>query len=323
MTREEVKRGLIGGLGSWISGQELAASLGISRAAVWKAVASLRAEGYEIEASKRGYRLSALPDLLTEDLIREGLRTELLGRRIIAAEALPSTNAEAKRFAASEEGTVVIAEVQTAGRGRMERSWHSPQGGVWMSVILKPQIPPAQAFRVNIAAAVAVARALEGLYGLEVKIKWPNDLMVGGRKVSGILTEVGADMDRREYAVVGIGINANLDPAALPEGWRATSISTELGRKVLRAELVQRVLEEVEGACEEMEASTDLLLEEWSIRSATLGRRVRIVTRVCEFEGLAEALQADGSLAVRRDGGLLERVIAGDCVHLRPAGDRI
>lgn len=323
MTREEVKRGLIGGLGSWISGQELAASLGISRAAVWKAVASLRAEGYEIEASKRGYRLSALPDLLTEDLIREGLRTELLGRRIIAAEALPSTNAEAKRFAASEEGTVVIAEVQTAGRGRMERSWHSPQGGVWMSVILKPQIPPAQAFRVNIAAAVAVARALEGLYGLEVKIKWPNDLMVGGRKVSGILTEIGADMDRLEYAVVGIGINANLDPAALPEGWRATSISTELGRKVLRAELVQRVLEEVEGACEEMEASTDLLLEEWSIRSATLGRRVRIVTRVCEFEGLAEALQADGSLAVRRDGGLLERVIAGDCVHLRPAGDRI
>lgn len=318
-----MKRGLIGGLGSWISGQELAASLGISRAAVWKAVASLRAEGYEIEASKRGYRLSALPDLLTEDLIREGLRTELLGRRIIAAEALPSTNAEAKRFAASEEGTVVIAEVQTAGRGRMERSWHSPQGGVWMSVILKPQIPPAQAFRVNIAAAVAVARALEGLYGLEVKIKWPNDLMVGGRKVSGILTEIGADMDRLEYAVVGIGINANLDPAALPEGWRATSISTELGRKVLRAELVQRVLEEVEGACEEMEASTDLLLEEWSIRSATLGRRVRIVTRVCEFEGLAEALQADGSLAVRRDGGLLERVIAGDCVHLRPAGDRI
>ena len=323
MTREEVKRGLIGGLGSWISGQELAASLGISRAAVWKAVASLRAEGYEIEASKRGYRLSALPDLLTEDLIREGLRTELLGRRIIAAEALPSTNAEAKRFAASEEGTVVIAEVQTSGRGRMDRSWHSPRGGVWMSIILKPQIPPAQTFRVNIAAAVAVARALEGLYGLEVKIKWPNDLMVGGRKVSGILTEIGADMDRLDYAVVGIGINANLDPADLPEGWKATSISSELGRKVLRAELVRRVLEELEGASQEMEASSGRLQEEWSIRSATLGRRVRILARDGEFEGLAEALEADGSLAVRRDGGLLERVIAGDCVHLRPAGERI
>lgn len=323
MTREEVKRGLIGGLGSWISGQELAASLGISRAAVWKAVASLRAEGYEIEASKRGYRLSALPDLLTEDLIQGGLKTKLVGRRIIAAEALPSTNAEAKRIAASEEGTVVIAEVQTSGRGRMDRSWHSPRGGVWMSIILKPQIPPAQAFRVNIAAAVAVARALEGLYGLEVKIKWPNDLMVGGRKVSGILTEIGADMDRLDYAVVGIGINANLDPGDLAGGWKATSISSEIGRKVLRAELVRRVLEELEGASQEMEASSGRLQEEWSIRSATLGRRVRILARDGEFEGLAEALEADGSLAVRRDGGLLERVIAGDCVHLRPAGERI
>lgn len=324
MTREEVRRELIKSLGSWTSGEEMAASLGISRAAIWKAVASLRGEGYEIEASKRGYRLSALPDLLSEELIQGGLKTRFVGRRLHHHRSITSTNAEAKRIVPSaEDGTVVIAEVQTAGRGRMDRHWESPRGGVWMSIILKPMIPPAQAFIVNIAACVAVARAIEGLYGLDVKVKWPNDLMVGERKVSGILTEIGADMDRLEYAVVGIGINANLDPAALSEGGKATSISSELGREVLRAELVRRVLEELEASSEEMTASSDRLLEEWSIRSATLGRRVRITSRVGEFEGLAEGLEADGSLAVRRDEGLLERVIAGDCAHLRPAGERI
>lgn len=313
-----MKRVLMERLGSWTSGEELAASYGISRAAVWKAVRSLRAEGYDIEASRKGYRLSSIPDLLREDIIKASLGTELLGRAVIVHPSLPSTNAEAKRIAASaDDGTVVVADLQTAGRGRMERSWSSPPGGVWMSIIVKPKIPPSLAFRVNIAASVAVARALEALYSLDVKIKWPNDLLVGGMKVSGILTEIGAEMDCLEYAVVGIGINANIDPGSLPEEWKATSISGELGREVLLVELVTRVLEEMEEIYGDIAGSFDRIHEEWSQRSATLGRRVRITTRSGEFEGRAVDLDADGALLVERDGGPLERVVAGDCVHLR------
>lgn len=318
MKREEIKRALIQSLGSWNSGEDLAASSEISRAAVWKVVGSLRAEGYGIESSRKGYRLSSIPDLLREDIIKAGLETKFVGRAVIVHPSLASTNAEAKKIAPSaEEGTVVIAEVQTAGKGRMKRSWRSPKGGLWMSVIVKPKIPPSQAFRVNIAASVAVARALEALYALEVMIKWPNDLLVGDKKVSGILMEIGAEMDLLEYAVVGIGINANIDPDSLPEEWKATSISAELGREVLLVELVSRVLKEAERCFEDVTASFDLIYEEWSDRSTTLGRRVRITTRSGEFEGRAEALEADGALLVRRDDGQLERVVAGDCVHLR------
>ena len=318
--REEIRRKMVQRLGFWTSGQEIAASLGISRAAVWKAVRSLRAEGYDIEASRRGYRLSSIPDILREDVIKGGLDTEFVGRAVIAHPSLPSTNAEAKRIAPSaEEGTVVVAEVQTAGRGRMERYWHSPRGGLWMSVILKPQIPPTQAFRVNMAASVAVARALGGLYDLDVRIKWPNDIMVGDKKISGILTEIGADMDCLNYAVVGIGINANIDQQSLPEEGRATSISRELGRDVLLVELASRVLAEVERCSGDLTSSFDLIHLEWSQRSATLGRRVRIATRSGEFEGMAVDLDADGALLVERDGGQIERVVAGDCVHLRPS----
>ena len=320
MSKDKIRRTLIESLGYWTSGETLAESLEISRAAVWKHVQSLRAEGYDIEASKRGYRLSSVPDLLSEDLVKSSLETKFVGRTVFALPSATSTNAEAKRIAPSaEDGTVVISEVQTSGRGRMKRPWLSPRGGLWMSIILKPKIPPALAFRVNIAAAVAVSRALEELYGLEVKIKWPNDLMVGERKICGILTEIGAEMDLLEYAVVGIGINANLDPDLLPEEWGATSISAELGRYVFRAQLAGRVLEEVERASEEMAASFDRLRKDWSVRSGTVGRRVRIITRSGEFEGVAEALEDDGALLVRRDDGASERVIAGDCVHLRAA----
>jgi BirA family biotin operon repressor/biotin-[acetyl-CoA-carboxylase] ligase len=320
LSREEIREVLIQNLGSWTSGQGLADSLGISRAAVWKQVQSLRVEGYEIEASKMGYRLESLPDLLSENLVKSGLKTKFIGRTVISHQSLTSTNAEAKRIAPSaENGTVVVAEVQTIGRGRMERHWHSPRGGIWMSVILKPKIPPSLAFRVNIAASIAVARALEGLYGLEVGIKWPNDLMVGERKVCGTLTEIGAEMDSLEYAVVGIGINANIDPDHFPEEWKATSISGLLGREVLRLELVQSILEELERACEGMATSFDQVMGEWSDHSATLGRKVRIITRDGEFEGRAEALEPDGSLRVRKGDGIEERVLAGDCVHLRPA----
>jgi len=322
LSRQEVLGCLLRRQGAWTSGEEIAAGLGISRSAVWKQVQSLRSNGYEVEASpKKGYKLEKLPDILSAELVECGLETDFVGRSLFCYPETNSTNLIAKEMAPSApNGAAVLAEVQTGSRGRMGRYWLSPPGGVWMSVILKPRIPLREAFRINLAASVAVARTIYGLYGLEAGIKWPNDLIVGEKKICGVLTEIGAEMDCLDYAVVGIGINANLDldPVSFPEEWNATSISRELGRNVSRIRLVQRVLLEVERAYKEMTESFDSVHREWSDRSITLGRRVRIITRTGEFEGLATRLEDNGALRVRDDNGTETRVLAGDCVHLRP-----
>ncbi len=262
------------------------------------------------------------PDLLAEELIESELGTEFVGRPIHFCKEVVSTNAVAKEMAFSaSNGTVILAEVQTSGRGRMNRFWHSPPGGVWMSIILKPNIMPSEAFKINLAVSVALARALFCLYGLDVGIKWPNDLIVGEKKICGVLTEIGAEMDGLSYAVVGIGINANMDPDSFLGEWKATSLSCELDRNVSRAELVQKILLEVERAYEEMLESFELISKEWSTRSVTLKRRVKIITKTSEFEGVAVGLEEDGALKVRRDDGTETKVMAGDCVHLRPSAN--
>ena len=321
MSRNEVLRSLLQKRGSWVSGEEIGSSLGVSRAAVWKGVNSLRSEGYEIESSSgRGYRLVGDSDILAEELIVCDLKTEFVGRPTHFYKEVVSTNAVAKEVASSaSNGTAILAEVQTGGRGRMDRPWHSPSGGVWISVILKPKFMPAEAFKVNLTVSVALARALFHLYGLDVGIKWPNDLIVGNKKICGVLTEIGAEMDGLDYAVVGMGINANVDPDSFPEEWKATSLSCELGRDVSRVELIQRILFEVERAYKEMLESFELISNEWAARSVTLKRRVKIITRTSEFEGVATTLEEDGALRVRRDDGTETKVMAGDCVHLRPS----
>ncbi|MHC1631757.1 MAG: biotin--[acetyl-CoA-carboxylase] ligase [Methanotrichaceae archaeon] len=321
MSREEILSCLLQKQGSWMSGAKIAIEQGVSRAAIWKQIQSMRAEGYEIESStKKGYRLLARPDLLHSELIKNGLRTKFVGKTIHCYPAISSTNAVAKEMASSaQDGTVVLAEVQTEGRGRMNRSWGSPSGGVWMSVILKPEMPPSLASRINIAASLAVARAIFGLYGLDVGIKWPNDLTIKERKVCGILTEISAEMDQLNYVVVGMGINANVDPSQFQSEWNATSLSEELGQDVSKVKLVQQILFEIEQAYKEMIVSFEKVNSEWSDRSTTLGRRVRIISRTCKFECQAIALDEDGTLRVRDDNGTETRVLAGDCVHLRPA----
>ena len=186
------------GEGSWVSGEEMASRLGISRAAVWKQIKSLRAKGFEIESStKKGYRLVNKPDLLDSNLLRSGLETRRLGRELHCHREVSSTNEYARSIAACcKDGTVILAETQTVGRGRLSRPWSSPQGGIWMSLVLKPEIPLAQAYRINMAVSVALARAIYGLYGLKADIKWPNDLLINDRKLCGILTG--------ENAVAGI-----------------------------------------------------------------------------------------------------------------------
>lgn len=302
--------------GSWVSGEEMASHLGISRAAVWKQVKSLRARGYEIESlTNKGYRLARSPDILDSDLILSGLNTKIIGRDLRCYQEVASTNETARSIARScDDGTAVLAEIQTEGRGRLGRPWASPPGGICMSLVLKPEMPMAHAYRINMAVSVAISRAIFGLYGLKAGIKWPNDLLINDRKLCGILMDISAEIDRLEYVIVGIGINANVDAGIYPDEWNATSLQRELGQEVSRVELIQKVFQEIEYAYLEM--NSRVIYKEWCERSATLGRQVRITSIAGDYEGEAVSLSEDGALTMRTSGGM-KRVVAGDCIHLR------
>ena len=294
----------------------MAAKLCISRAAVWKQIRNLRKRGYEIEAStKKGYHLTCRPDLLDADMILSGLKTKWLGRDLRSFSEVNSTNEVARSLAPScQNGTVILAETQTQGRGRLSRHWASPPGGVWMSLILKPEMPLARVYQINMAVSVAVSRAVFSLLGLEAGIKWPNDLLIRERKICGILMEVSAEVGRLDYAVVGLGINANVSLCNFPEEWMSTSIARESGHEVNRRDLIQRILMDIEEAYEMMGSSE--IYEEWRRRSVTLGRCVRITSNSGTLVGVVEDLNEDGALLLRTESGR-QRVLAGDCIHLR------
>ncbi len=303
--------------GEWVSGEEMAKRLAISRAAVWKQIQALRKRGYEISASTRkGYHLTKMPDLLDADRISGCLKTKWLGRELRILGEVSSTNAVALSLARDcPSGTVIMAETQTEGRGRLSRPWASPSGGIWMSLILKPEMPLAHVYQINMAVAVALCRALSSMLGLNAGIKWPNDLLIHERKICGILMEVSAQVDRLDYAVVGLGINANNDPSGFPAEWRSTSLAAELGHDIGRCELICRILEEIEVAYEKM-ASKDVY-EEWRSRSLTLNRQVRITSAAGDHVGEVVDLADDGAL-ILLEGDEQKRVLAGDCIHLRP-----
>jgi len=305
--------------GRFVSGQEMATALGVSRTSIWKEVNSLRSRGFVIEASSRkGYLLTGCPDILDPTLIRSGLNTERMGREILCYQEVASTNALAREIAETAvDGTVVLSEEQSVGRGRMDRGWSSPPGGIWMSLILKPRIHPMLAPRINICAGIALATSIKDLFGLDARIKWPNDILIGDRKVSGILTEVGADMDQLRYAVVGWGINANVDIEALHPDWNATSLQAELGHSVDRSELIRSILEEMEGFTRALTDEFRPVLDRWRSLSATLGRDVRIITHEEEIIGKAVDVDDKGALLTELPSGEMRRIMAGDCIHLR------
>jgi BirA family biotin operon repressor/biotin-[acetyl-CoA-carboxylase] ligase len=303
--------------GEWVSGEEMAKKLAISRAAVWKQIQILRQRGYEVSASTgKGYRLAGKPDLLDADRISCGLKTKWLGRDLRIFAEVGSTNASALPLARDcPNGTVILAETQKEGRGRLSRPWASPPGGIWMSLILKPEMPLNHVYQINMAASVALCRAFSSMLGLEAGIKWPNDLLIRGLKICGILMEVGAQVDRLDYAVVGLGINANNDPSGFPAEWRTTSLAAQLCHDIDRCALVCRILEEIEVAYENLGSKE--IYEEWRSRSLTLKRQVRITSAAGDLVGEAVDLAEDGALLLRT-GDKLKRVLAGDCIHLRP-----
>jgi len=322
-TRERILEALDDGP---TTGPALADRLDISRAAVWKHIEQLREEGFGIESRNEGYELVSVPEF-GGTAVEYGLDAPF---SVEYHDSVDSTNRRARELAtAGDADVVVLADEQTGGRGRLDRAWTSPSGGVWLSLACRPEVPLAHAPVFTLAAAVAVTRAAREA-GVDARIKWPNDVVVGGvdseeqsngdgdtvdgeRKLAGILTEVEGEADRVEWVVVGIGCNVNVDAAALPEGVDATSVQEAVGA-VDRRVFTQRLLE----TFHELRGDHDAVVAAWREHATTLGKTVRVETPSGVVEGEAVDITFPGALVV--DIGEAEVTItAGDCEHLRPA----
>lgn len=303
-----------------VSGTELAEKVGLSRAAVWARIEELRSLGYDIEASPHtGYRLVSAPDVLhADDLLSRLGKTGIVGRDIRVFQETTSTNDVIEKLARDgvKEGVAVFSESQTRGRGRLGRKWISPpRKGLWFSLLLRPKLRPQAVTQLTIVSATALARAIHSAAGLAAEIKWPNDILVRGRKVAGILTEMKAEPDAVKYATLGIGVNVNLTANEFPSDLRrtATSLRVEAGESIDRAELAVEILRELDRdytriCCGQFEAVAD----EWEEQCKTIGRDVAIQIGERRIQGRAESLDSDGALLLRTQHGGLERITGGD-----------
>ncbi len=307
----------------FVSGEAISDKLGLTRAAVWKHVEALRAQGYRIDAvPARGYRLAAVPDRLTPLEIRPLLNTHDLGQVLHWYEEIGSTSDRAKELAdeGAEHGEVVIAEAQTAGRGRRGRVWVSPpRRNLYFSVVLRPDLPPARAPELTLVASLALCDALRQA-GVAAGIKWPNDVLASGRKIAGVLTELAAEPDRVHWVVLGVGVNVNARREDFPEELRdeATSVLIERGQPAPRALLAAACFTALEDWIDRhAEEGFGPVRDAWRERSVTLGREVVVRESGRELSGVAEDIDATGALLVRGPAGL-ERVLAGDVTLVRP-----
>ena len=303
-----------------VSGADLAEQLDVSRAAVWARIEELRRLGYEIEAGPHfGYRLIHVPDVLhADDLLGRLGRTKIIGRDIRVFEQTTSTNDVIEKLARDgvREGVVVLAESQTRGRGRLGRKWISPgRKGLWFSVLLRPDLRPQETTQMTVASATALLRAIEAVTGLQLEIKWPNDILIRGKKVAGILTELSAELDRVRHIILGIGVDVNLSAGEFPLELRklATSLRIESGRVVSRAELATTILRELDFDYARIcGGGFAKVADEWEAHCKTIGRNVTIQIGERRIRGRAESLDDDGALLLRTEHGHLERVIGGD-----------
>lgn len=294
-----------------VPGPALADRLGMSRSAVWKHVEALRSDGFDIAGSEAGYVLEGVPEY-GGSAVEYDLDAPF---EVEYHETIASTNARARELAgAGAEDVVVLADRQTGGRGRLDRSWVSPSGGAWLSILLRPDRPPGEVPLLTLAAGVAAVRAVESV-GVDAGLKWPNDVLVPGpdaeAKLAGILTEMAGEADRTDWVIVGVGLNANVDAGSLPAG--ATSLRERVG-DVDRRDVVQRLLE----AFHRLRDDFDAVLPAWRAASYTLGRRVRVATATDTVVGKAVDVERPGRLVVETDEGAVS-VHAGDCEHLHPA----
>jgi len=307
-----------------VSGEVLAARVGLSRAGVWKRLHRLKALGYLIEGEpRRGYRLVTTPDKLFAEEILYGLGARILRGPIYHFETAASTNDTAKALGAqgAAEGTLVVAETQSSGRGRLGRHWLSPSGmGIYASLLLRPPLPPNELPQITLSTAVAMVRALTRAAGVTPGIKWPNDLILRGKKLGGILTEMETESDQIRYLVVGLGLNVN-DPDFPSElTGTATSLFREEGRTFSRVHILRAWLEEFEALyLRFLERGFAEILEEWKQHSVTLGKCVAVRQGLRQLEGLAIEVADDGALLLETARGELVKVTSGE-ITLESAG---
>lgn len=290
-----------------VSGQVLSDKLGISRVSIWKHIQKLQALGYDIITTAKGYRLDNSPDV--------PYPWEFPGResKIVYYPELPSTMDAAKDLARKDcpHFTTVIAERQISGRGRLQREWFSEKGGLYFTMVLRPDIPPVLSFRVSFLASLTLAGLLHEAFGIDARVKWPNDILVDERKISGMLSELEAEADRVAFINIGVGINVNNDPSTIvPE---ATSLKRVLGREVSKKDLLSRYLEAFERRMQT--TAFDGIIEEWKQYTVTLNRDVRVVTTHEVLEGRAVDVDDTGALILKCADGSLKKILYGDCFH--------
>lgn len=308
----------------YVSGQQLCDQFGVSRTAVWKVINQLKEEGYEIESvPRKGYRLVETPkDILSKSEIASRLHTKWAGRKLYYLESTGSTNTDAKRLAEEGEphGTTIVANMQTAGKGRRGRTWQSPAGAnTYFTILLKPDFSPDKASMLTLVMALSVAEAIEEITGLKADIKWPNDIVVHKKKVVGMLTEMSTtpEMDEIQYVVIGVGTNVNYDsPEDFPEELRptATSLRMEAGHLINRAALTERMLARFEVNYEKFEETLDLsgLMDSYEKHLINVGAQVRVLDPAGEYTGISRGINAVGELLVEKENGETINVYAGE-----------
>ena len=290
-----------------VSGEMLSARLGISRVSVWKHIKKLQEVGYKIEATPKGYLFISAPDALYPWEFGEK------EHNIHYFDEVDSTMDIARELARKQcpHFTVVIAGRQKKGRGRMKRNWLSSEGGLYFTIVVRPKIPPALSSRVNFAASMILAQTLRKMFNINAMVKWPNDVLVDGKKISGILSEMEAEIDRVSFISIGLGINVNNDPT--PYEPMATSLKKILGKEVPRMKVLKAFLDHFEDAVND--ADFDNVVSEWKRYTETLNRHVRIVTSHEVSEGLAVDVDDNGALILKLADGSVKKIIYGDCFH--------
>ena len=300
----------------FVSGEHLAKKLGVSRTAVWKQINNLKKIGYKIESVKnKGYRLSSTPDIPIETELKKGLKTKIIGQKTFYFPEIESTNQYAKKIVADkiEEGTVVVSDVQTKGRGRKNRGWSSPKGGLWFSVILYPNIPPERGMLITMTASVSVAQAIEEITGLRPVIKWPNDLLVNGKKVCGILTELDAEIDKINYSIVGIGINVN---NKIKKELKSKAISlNEVGNLELpKVKLLQSILTNFDLNYSKI-MDNNYIRNLWFSYSNIIGKEIEVQRQKDTVKGIVSSVDESGCLIIKSNGKQI-RIVSGDIIFL-------
>ncbi|WP_090831402.1 MULTISPECIES: biotin--[acetyl-CoA-carboxylase] ligase [unclassified Bacillus (in: firmicutes)] len=303
----------------YLSGQKLADLLGCSRTAIWKHIEDLRKDGFVLEAVKnKGYRIIRTPENITADEIRLGLRTSFIGKSIHYEESVGSTQkiAHELSYNDAEEGTVIIAEEQITGRGRMGREWHSPKfTGIWMSLILRPKISPAKAPQLTLLTAIAVVQAIQTVTGLEPQIKWPNDILLNGKKITGILTEMQAEADRINSIIIGIGMNVNQNKEDFPKELQsiASSLLIEGEEYVSRASLVREFFIQFEKLyLLYLDKGFSPIKYLWESYAISIGKTVRARTLNAVIEGKALGITDDGVLRLEDSSGEIHFIYSAD-----------